>query len=280
MPLCFDVAILDAVTMRDDRIEPLTRGVSYAIAPFLIVAFAVLYPVPTDTGRLFAWNIAPTMTPMVLGSAYLGGAYFFVRAARASAWHTVKGGFLPVAMFASLMGVATIIHWHKFLHTHVAFWLWAFLYFTTPFLIVWVYLRNRRTDRPVAETDRLLPIATARTIGAIGGLAVVMGLFLFLAPGTAIRIWPWHLTPLTARVLGAIFCLGVAGLGALRDRRWTSARLPFQVAAIMLILMIIAGLRAHAEFAADNALTWIFAAGFAILTVSIITVYVRMERAR
>lgn len=78
---------------RDDHIQILTRGVSYAIAPFLIVAFAVLYPVPTDTGRLFAWNIAPTMTPMVLGSAYLGGAYFFVQAARASAGTRSRAGF-------------------------------------------------------------------------------------------------------------------------------------------------------------------------------------------
>jgi hypothetical protein len=263
---------------RDDHIQALTRGVSYAIAPFLIVAFAVLYPVPTDTGRLFAWNIAPTMTPMVLGSAYLGGAYFFVRAARATGWHTIKGGFLPVATFASLMGIATIIHWDKFLHTHVAFWLWAFLYFTTPFLIVWVYLRNRRTDRLVTGDDRLLPTFTATMIGGIGVLALAMGLFLFLAPAAAIRIWPWHLTPLTARVLGAIFCLGLAGIGAWIDRRWSSARLPFQVAAIMLILMIVAGLRAHSEFDAGNALTWVFAAGFVGLTVSILIVYARMER--
>ncbi len=272
--------IMDAVPVRNDRIEPLTRAVSYAIAPFLIVAFAVLYPWPTDTGRLFAWHIVPTMTAMVLGSAYLGGAYFFVRAARSSAWHTVKAGFLPVATFASLMGIATIIHWNKFLHTHVAFWLWVLLYFTTPFLIVWVYLRNRRTDPPATADDRLLPAVTARTIGAIGALALAMGLFLFLAPAAAIRIWPWHLTPLTARVLGAVFCLGLAGIGALLDRRWTSARLPFQVAAIMLILMIVAGLRAHAEFDAQNALTWVFAAGFAGLTVSIMMVYVRMERSR
>ena len=49
--------------------------------PFLVVAFAVLYPWPGDTDRLFAWHIRPTMTAMVLGSAYLGGAWFFVHAA-------------------------------------------------------------------------------------------------------------------------------------------------------------------------------------------------------
>ena len=62
---------------RGDRVRAPTRAVAYAIVPFLVVAFAVLWPVPGDTGALFAWPIAPSLTAMVLGSAYLGGAYFF-----------------------------------------------------------------------------------------------------------------------------------------------------------------------------------------------------------
>ena len=62
--------------LTDDRVLPLTRGVAYAIVPFLVVAFAVLYPWPSDTDRLFAWPIRPMITAMVLGSAYLGGAWF------------------------------------------------------------------------------------------------------------------------------------------------------------------------------------------------------------
>jgi hypothetical protein len=41
---------------RDDRVLPVTRWLSAAIR-FLIVAFAVLYPFPGDTGRLFAWPV-------------------------------------------------------------------------------------------------------------------------------------------------------------------------------------------------------------------------------
>ena len=100
----------------DDGIRPLTRGVSLAIIPFLVVAFAVLYPFPHDTGRLFAWPIKPTITPMILASVYIGGAYFFLRAGTARQWHTVKGGFVPVETFATLIGVATILHWDKFSH--------------------------------------------------------------------------------------------------------------------------------------------------------------------
>jgi hypothetical protein len=268
------------VLTRDDRVLPLTRAVAYAIVPFLVVAFAVLYPVPGDTQRLFAWHIVPTLTPMILGSAYLGGAYFFLRAARARGWSAIKAGFIPVAVFASLMGIATIIHWDKFNHRHVAFWLWALLYFTTPFLIFWVWWRNRGLDRPSTQDERQLPVLAARVTGAVGALALAVGAFLFLAPSAAIRIWPFMLTPLTSRVLGAVFCLGLAGLGALTDRRWSSARLPFQVAMIMLTLMVLAGVRAHDQFAAGNPLTWMFAVGFIGLDVTIAALYVRMERAR
>jgi len=265
------------VQSRDDHVELLTRAVAAAIVPFLVVAFAVLYPWPDDTGRLFAWRIAPAITAMVLGSAYLGGAYFFVRAARATAWHTVKGGFLPVAVFASMMGLATILHWDKFNHRHVAFWLWVLLYFTTPFLIVVVWLRNRRYDAPAVADDVLLPSFAARVIGGIGALALATGLLLFVAPRTVAAWWPWQLTPLTARVLGAVFCLGLAGLGALFDRRWSSARIPFQVAIVMLILMLVAGARAYTEFDPSNPLTWLFAAGFVGATVATVLLYRRMQ---
>jgi hypothetical protein len=268
---------VDAGT-RDDRILPLTRALCWVIPPFLVVAFLVLYPWPSDTDRWFAWRILPTITPMVLGSAYLGGAYFFLRATEATGWHTVKAGFVPVGLFASLMGIATILHWGKFNHGHVAFWLWVLLYFTTPFLVFGAWLRNRPYDAPVAADDVLLPQVVARGIGAVGVLAVATGLFLFLWPATAITFWPWLLTPLTARVLGAIYCLGIAGVGAFFGRRWSSARLSFQVAGIMLVLILVAGARARGEFDAGNTFTWLFLGGFVAATVGVAAVYLRMER--
>src|SRR6476660_9866871 len=112
-------------TPRDDRILGFTRGLSLFIAPFLLVAFVLLYGFPGRTGRLFAWPIRGTMTPMVLASAYLGGFWFFVCVLRERRWAAVKLGFPAVALFATLLGIATIVHWEKFSHSHLAFWLWA-----------------------------------------------------------------------------------------------------------------------------------------------------------
>jgi len=258
-----------------------TRVLSAAIIPFLLVAFAVLYPVPTDTKRLFAWQIRPTMTPMVLGAVYLGGSYFFLRAVRARRWHTVAGGFLPVGSFATLMGIATILHWNEFLHGNVAFWLWAGLYFTTPVLVFAVFAYNHSEySRATGSELRLSDYAVA-VIAVAGGLSVATCALLFLSPATAIDIWPWHLTPLTARTLGAIFALGGAGLGVLVERRWSAVRIPIQVAGIMLVLILVAGVRAHSEFDPGNPLTWLCAVGFAGATLAAGALYLVMEsRAR
>lgn len=261
----------------DDRMLTTTRALSIAIIPFLVVAFVVLYGFPFDTARLFAWEIKPPITPMILGAVYLGGSYFFFRAARTSQWHTVKVGFVPVTCFASLMGVSTVLHWEKFNHTHPAFWLWVGLYFTTPMLVFAVWATNRTRDVPVRDDDLLLPGASAMIAGAVGVAAALTSSFLMIAPERAIAVWPWTLTPLTARVTGAIFALGVAGLYLYVDRRWTTARIMLQVELFMLVLILLAAVRARADFDTSRPLTWIFAAGFVATTAVTLAFYLRME---
>ena len=262
---------------RSDRVLPATRVLAMVIVPFLLLAFAVLVPSPTHTRSLFAWEIRPTMSPMVLGSVYLGGAYFFVRVALARTWHTVAAGFVPVGTFATLMGITTVLHWSRFLHGNVAFWLWVALYFSTPLLVFAVFFRNQREySRDDAEPVRLGAVAAGGLV-VVGVAAAGSALFLDLLPSQAVRTWPWHLTPLTARMLGAIFALGIAAIGAAWERRWSAARIPVQVACIMLVLLLIAGARAHAEFDTGNPLTWLLLVGFGASALALMLLYVRME---
>ena len=241
---------------RDDRVLPFTRGLSLFIVPFLVVAWVILYLFPDHTARIWAWPIPTTMTSMVLASAYLGGAYFFARVVRERRWHHTGTGFLAVTMFATLLGITTLLHWNKFLHSHLAFWLWAGLYFTTPFLVIGAWLVNRRYAAPPAQGDVLLRPAERWVIAVIGLAALVTGVVMFLAPSAVIDLWPWPLTPLTCRVVAAVFCLGGAGVGTLVDPRWTSLRLMLQVEVVMLVLILLAAVRARDELISGRALTW------------------------
>jgi hypothetical protein len=164
----------------DDRVRPLTRGVAAVIVPFLVVEFAVLYPWPGDTDRLFAWHIRPMITAMVLGSANLGGAYLFVCTVRARSCITVKAGFVPVAVFAIVDGNCDHLALEQ-----VSSW---------PCRVLAVgasvfhddlpdrrgVAAHRRHDVPPDADELLLSIPAARVIAAVGVLLLVWGLFLFL----------------------------------------------------------------------------------------------------
>ncbi|GAA2744811.1 hypothetical protein GCM10009868_23890 [Terrabacter aerolatus] len=248
---------------RDDRILPTTPALAVVLVPILLTAFVILYGFPGDTGRLFAWTIRPELTPMVLASAYLGGAWFFVRVVHESRWARVGAGLLSVTLFAALLGVATVIHWDRFNHGSVAFWLWAALYFTAPFLVLAAWRANQRVAAPPRSDDvRIGPVARA-VIAAGAGLALVQGLVMFSVPSVVIPVWPWQLTPLTCRVVGAVFCLGSAGLVVLRDRRWVRLRLMVEVEVVMLVLMLLGMVRARGDLHPDRPLTWLLLSGFA-----------------
>ncbi len=169
--------------IRNDRILPETRWVSAIIVPFLVAAFAILYLFPDHTHALFAWGIQPRMSAMMLGAAYLGGAYFFVRVAANARWHWVKVGFLPVTTFATLMGIATILHWDRFNHGYISFFAWVGLYFTTPFIVLLLWLRNRSTDPGPTSHDRRVPRLVRLVIGIVGGLTLLTSIISLPASG-------------------------------------------------------------------------------------------------
>ena len=247
----------------NDRILPYVRVLSAVIVPFLVLAFVVLYVFPGETARLFAWPITSTMTSMTLASAYLGGVYFFARVAlRERRWHVVRTGFAAVVLFATLLGIATLAHWPVFSHDKPAFWLWVVLYLTTPFLVAGGLITNQIRAGSGLDEGLLLSRAAARVVGLIGLLALIQGAALFAAPALIIPFWPWPLTPLTARVIGAVFCLGCAGLSTWHDRRWSSLSLLIDVALLMIVAILAGAVRALDEFNPTHLLTWLLTAGF------------------
>jgi hypothetical protein len=124
-----------------------------------------------------------------------------------------------------------------------------------------VWWRNRVEEPPTPVADLLLPNGVARLIGLVGVVAAVACLLLFLLPGLGIDIWPGMLTPLTARVMGAIFALATVGIAAFRYRRWSGMQILLQVEGLMLVLIAVALVRARDDFAASRPLTWLFTVG-------------------
>ena len=258
--------------MRDDRVFPATRLLGAAIVPFLVVAFALLYLFPDDTRHWFAWDVQPTITPLIMGAGYIAGAYFFVRVARARLWHRVHVGFLPVTAFTLFMAIATFNHLDRFATAHVAFWIWVGLYVVTPVLVPLAWWRNRATDPGTPEPgEPPLPGVVRPLLLAVGAAQSAVALVLLLSPSTMIEHWPWQLTPLTAQTLGGWFALpGVTALMMGLDGRWTAIRITLESQLIGLALILLGTLRAWDDVDASNTLAAVFVAGIAGLFVALL----------
>jgi len=264
--------------IRDDRIYGATKWLAAFIIPFLIVAFALLFIWPNDTDKTFAWTIKPSMTPMMLASAYIGGVYYFVGVLLERRWHHIKVGLLPVTAFASILSVATLLHWDRFNHSHISFFTWTALYMTTPLLVFATWLRNRVRDPGTADPDdSTIPVFLRLGMGIIGATTTLVSLLLFLQPGWMIAVWPWQLTPLTARVIGAMFSLpGLVGLGVAVDSRWSSARLILQAQAFSILFILISAIRAWADFDHANPIAYLFIGGLVVILIGLIVFFLFM----
>ena len=225
-----------------DRIHPFTRAVGVVVIPFLAAAFVILVPFADDTDTLFAWTILPPVTAMLLGSAYVGGIWFFIQVVRPNRWHAVRHGFPAVLLFATLLAVATFLHWDKFHFGHLSFIVWVTLYITTPFLVLAAMIVNRGEDPGTPEPNDIELPGWIRLVLALVGIAsLIVGLVLFAVPQLAIETWGWTLTPLTARVCGAILTLpGMVNVWMLRERRWSAFRQVFQAQLISLVFILVA----------------------------------------
>jgi hypothetical protein len=257
---------------RDDRVFTATRVLGAVIVPFLVVAFALLYFFPDDTRHWFAWDVQPTITPLIMGAGYIAGAYFFVRVARETRWHRIHVGFLPVTAFTLFMAIGTFNHLDRFMTEHVAFWIWVGLYVTTPVLVPLAWWRNRRTDPRTPEPgEPALPGFVRPLLLVVGAFQTVVAFVLLLFPSTMIEQWPWMLTPLTAQTLGGWFVLpGVTALMMGLDGRWSAIRITLESQLIGLALILLATARAGEDVDTSNPLAPVFVVGIAALFLALL----------
>lgn len=237
------------------------------LVPVLVVAFGMLYLFPESGAELFAWPVNPLMSSMMLGATYLGGAYFFLVVLLSRQWRHVWLGFLPITAFAGTLGIATLLHWDRFVHERWAFQVWTFLYFTVPLLLPLLWYRNQRQAVEAGVLrERRLPPLSRWAFGALGVVLTVAAVLLLLVPQLMIAAWPWTLTPLTARVMAAMFILpGLVGISIAYVNSWSSARYLLQAQAISIILMLVAVYVARDDFDWADPASWLFTGGLSLI---------------
>lgn len=259
-----------------DRVLRPVRWLAAFVLPFLVLAVVILVFLPGRIADLFAWPIRPPVTGMILGSAYVGGIVFFAAVVRTREWHRVRRGFLPVFVFASLLGVATALHASLFT-PNVSFVAWACVNATTPFLVAAAALAQRRADPDVpASNDVLVPGPVAWALVLVGAAATLAGLLMFVFPALFLQAWGWDLTPLTARTLGAVLSLtGFVNGPLLVDRRWSSYRVLFfaQVLSLGFVLAALAVRAGDVHWERPAAWAFVVLLVLALLSYGVLTMW-------
>ena len=262
---------------KNDNIFLLTRIASAIIIPFLLLAFYILYLHPETSAERFAWEINPAMMAVFMGAGYMAGAYFFINVVINRAWHRVATVFPAIAAFTISMLLTTIIHWERFDIRHLPFQAWLVLYIISPFLISGLWFYNRQTDAITVQTgDIIVPSMIRLAIRVIGTILALVAIIGFLSPNLLVQIWPWELTPLTARVLsGWISLLGFGSLYLATEQRWSSWRIVLETIGIWEILVLIGGF-IHVQDLKTGWFNWLFIFSLPQLF-SMFIVYFNME---
>ncbi|GLI26272.1 hypothetical protein ARHIZOSPH14_05140 [Agromyces rhizosphaerae] len=263
-----------------DSVLPYTRLLGLVIVPFLVVASVLLYVLPGSTDVTFSWTIVPAPSAMFLASAYIGGIWFFILVLRVGRWHRVRHGFPAVLVFATLAGLATFLHWDKFHFGHISFITWVVLYVTTPFLVLAAILLQRGQDPgSPEERDVAIPQGWRMLLVVVGLAATVTGAVLFVVPELLVDTWAWQLTPLTARIVGAVLTLpGMVNVWMIRDARWSAYRWVFQAQLVSLGAILLAIALASADLLWDRPAAWIVTGGFAFSFVAYLAFYLVFDR--
>lgn len=212
-------------------VRSLAVGMRWLLLVASVLVFIIgipLFLLSEQTDRYFAWTISVPLTAAFLGAGYWSSFFIEFMASRERAWARARIAVPAVLVFTVLTLVATLIHLDLFhlgssfgLITQVGTWTWMVVYVTVPILLVTLWIVQLRL--PGGDPSRRAPISAGMrfAIGLLAAGMMALGLALFVAPLDTAPLWPWELTPLTGRAVGAwMIGLGVAAAHMAWERDW------------------------------------------------------------
>ena len=212
------------------QVRRTTAGSRWILLVASVLVFLVgvqLFVMTEMTETFFAWTIQSPLTAAFLGAAYWASFTMEFFASRQRSWAFARIAVPAVLVFTTVTLVVSIIHLDRFhldspsVLTGFLTWAWLFVYAVVPPVMIFLLFHQVRVD----GVD---PVRGRRLVGWFRALLVMhavvlfpLGIGLLLAPEFVGQLWPWTLTPLTGRAIGAwLLGLGIAAVHALREDDW------------------------------------------------------------
>jgi hypothetical protein len=210
---------------------PGMRRLLYINSALVLVIGIPLYLLSDQTDIYFAWTIHPPLTAAVLGAGYWASFVLELGSARERLWAKTRVAVAAVLVFSTLTLVITLIHADRFhfhsphLITRTGTWIWLGVYVSVPVAMSWLLVAQQRQARP--DPARVAPLASwVRIVLALQAVVMLaVGVPMLLAPQAMLGTWPWELTPLTCRAIGAWgIGIGIIAAHATWENDWWRLR--------------------------------------------------------
>jgi hypothetical protein len=256
------------VTQAPTDIRRTTAGIRCILVVASILVFLVgvqLFVLTEMTDVFFAWTISSPLTAAFLGAAYWASCTMEFTASRQGNWAGARIAVPAVLVFTGVTLGVTILHIDLF-HldspsalTGFLTWAWLFVYAVVPPVMTLLLVRQMRTHGADPRRGAALSGWFRTLLTTHAGLLIPVGVALLLMPEVTGRIWPWTLTPLAGRAIGAwLLGLGIAAIHAVHENDWQRIR-PATMSYIVfagLQLVAVARYPGELDWAAPH--TWVY----------------------
>jgi hypothetical protein len=251
-----------------DTVRPLIapmRWLLYAASTLVFLAGFQLSVLTDQTDTYFAWTIAPPLTAAFLGASYWAAVPVELIAARQRTWASARVAVPAIWLFTALTLVATLLHFDRFHFSSPvasaagAAWFWLAIYAGVPVAMLAIGIIQIRTPGGDPPGGPPAPIWLRLAVLGQGAGMLAFGVGLFALPSVVGPVWPWALTALTARAIGAwLIGIGFAAIHAFRENDLSRIRPLGGGYTVFAILQFVALARYSVDVNWSGASAWVY----------------------
>ncbi len=253
---------------------------------FVVIAVAALFVAylglvtPANMDRSFTWAVLPPLHAGFVGMLYLFGGVFMVGCVLARRRSQVSGALPAIALFTSLLLLATVLNSEAFDFDLAPVWVWTLSYTIYPaiaVLLIWRARAHRPADAGAGAGA--LPSWARTFLQAQAVVFALVGLALLIAPSAMVDAWPWPISAGLAQFYGGPFLAY-----AVCSRHYAGKPAWADLAAIVPAMLvftsgtIVVSLQHSELFSSSDLAAWVWFGGFGAAAAMLLVTTVRALR--
>lgn len=242
-----------------------TRAMLFTAGALVTIIGISLFVLTDQTERFFAWTIDSLLTAAFLGGSYWAAAVVEFLSSRERLWAYARPSFPGVAVFTFLTLVVTLIHIENFhfdtplFITRLGTWVWLAVYAFVPIALTILFIMQLRQPGIDPPRDYRLPGWVRVALTGMALFFILVGAALLVAPLSVAPYWPWPLTALTGRAIGAWWAgIGVIAGQAAWENDWLRLRAVTASFLAFALLQSLTLLRYGTEFDWGSVAGWLY----------------------